>query len=170
MECNNIYSRTVLKNNFEVHVEVLLKNAPLAINLEYNESNVIMTKMELPFNKVLTFRLFHTYILCLNLFLGLPIGFAYRRLIWSAFFCSSFFPFSFGLQTWQIQVPGGCPNTESTVWVGSSIRGHTVHSLETFPLIPRAGENPTSSQWQSITQHKAKIHKKNIGSILCPVK
>lgn len=72
--------------------------------------------------KLLIFRLLHTYILCLSLFLGLPIGFAYRRLIWSAFLCSSFFPFSFGLQTWQIQVPGGCPNTDSTVWVGSSIQ------------------------------------------------
>jgi len=72
--------------------------------------------------KLLIFRYLHTYILCLSLFLGLPIGFAYRRLIWSAFLCSSFFPFSFGLQTWQIQVPAGWPNTESTVWLGSSIQ------------------------------------------------
>lgn len=64
-----------------------------------------------------------TYILCLSLFLGRPIGFAYRRLIWSAFLCSSFFPFSFGLHTWQIQVPGGYPNTERSIWAGSSIRG-----------------------------------------------
>lgn len=57
-------------------------------------------------------RLSHTYILWLSLLLGLLIGFAYRRLIWSAFWCSNFFSFSLGLQTWQIQVPGGGPNTE----------------------------------------------------------
>lgn len=54
-------------------------------------------------------------------------------------------------------------------WV-HQFRGHTVHSFETFPLIGRTGKIPTSSQWQSITQHKAKIHKKNIGSILCSAK
>lgn len=72
--------------------------------------------------KPFIFRSLLTYILCLSLFLGRPIGFAYRRLIWSAFLCSSFFPFSFGLHTWQIQVPGGHPNTQSTVWVGSSVQ------------------------------------------------
>lgn len=71
---------------------------------------------------LLIFTWLHTHILCLSLFLGLPIGFAYRRLIWSAVLCSSFFPFSFGLQTWQAQVPGGCPSAKSTVWVGSSIQ------------------------------------------------
>lgn len=77
-----------------------------------------------------------THILCLSLFLGLPIGFAYRRLIWSAFLCSSFFPFSFGLQTWQIHVPGKSPDTYSRVcfrWV-YQFRGHTVYLFLTFPL------------------------------------
>lgn len=83
-----------------------------SINWEYNEYHFI-TNRNSPLTKwMLIFSWLHTYILCLSLFLGLPIGFAYRRLIWSAFLCSSFFPFSFGLQTWQTQVPGGCPNTQ----------------------------------------------------------
>lgn len=100
-----------------------------------------------------------TYILCLNLFLGRPIGFAYRRLIWSAFFCRSFFPFSFGLHTWQIQVPGGHPSTErAPLWVGSSIwrvraggewwvgaNGAFVLDLE------GPGHSPARSQWRWIT-------------------
>lgn len=69
-----------------------------------------------------------------------------------------------GPGTWKVSQTQGVPFE----WV-HQFRGHTVHSFETFPLIPRAGENLASSQWQSITRHTAKIHKKNTGSILCPV-
>lgn len=109
-----------------------------------------------------------TYILCLSLFLGLPIGFAYRRLIWSAFLCSSFFPFSFGLQTWQIQVPGGCPNIESTIWVSSSIQRAYSTFISNICFNGNSfGDNPACTQWQSITQHKAKIHW--INSLSCKI-